>query len=164
MELSKNAILNIPPRERMKILYAAAQSIPGGALVVNTCNLSEDYIGYATKFGDAAGDFSLFANLTVTEILKIGDYFNIPYEWVHKTPDDGLPHSCPDEEKFGFSYAELDIYLRTGIAPIGNCHHNIEEPEKIVKIENMHKWNLHKLLPMPVFSPCIEHVMTEFEL
>lgn len=151
MDLSNNTVLNIPPRIRMTTLYGVAQSWPGGAFVVNTCNLSEDYIGYATKFGDAAGDFSLFANLTVTEILAIGDYLGIPHEWVHKTPDDGLPHSCPDEEKFGFTYAELDKYLREDIIPEGYVHGNESEGLKIDKIKNMHKWNIHKLKPMPAF-------------
>lgn len=153
MEISHNTILNIPPRIRMTTLYGIAQSWPGGAFVVNTCNLSEDYIGYATKFGDAAGDFSLFANLTVTEILAIGDYLGIPYEWVHKTPDDGLPHSCPDEEKFGFTYAELDKYLREQIVPIGHVHNDENEWLKITKIDHMHQVNLHKLRPMPAFNP-----------
>lgn len=150
-ELSKASIQNIPPRVRMTTLYAIGQT--NNARVVNTCNLSEDYIGYATKFGDGAGDFSLLANLTVTEVLAIGDYFGVPYEWVHKTPDDGLPHSCPDEEKIGFTYAELDIYIRTGKAPEGYVHGNEAEGLKVDKIDRMHRANLHKLQPMPSFRP-----------
>lgn len=149
-ELINASIMNIPPRVRMTTLYAIGQA--NNARVVNTCNLSEDYIGYATKFGDGAGDFSLFANLTVTEVLAIGDYLGLPYEWVHKTPDDGLPHSSPDEAKIGFTYAELDIYIRTGIAPSGYVHDNPEEGLKQAKIDRMHKANLHKLLPMPSFK------------
>lgn len=105
-ELSESSIQNIPPRVRMATLYAIGQT--NGSRVVNTCNLSEDYIGYSTKFGDAAGDFSILSDLTVTEVLAVGDCLGIPHGWVHKTPDDGLPHSCPDEEKIGFTYAELD--------------------------------------------------------
>ncbi len=150
-ELSKASIQNIPPRVRMTTLYAIGQT--NNARVVNTCNLSEDYIGYATKFGDGAGDFSLLANLTVTEVLAIGDYLGVPYEWVHKTPDDGLPHSCPDEEKIGFTYAELDIYIRTGKAPEGYVHGNEAEGLKVDKIDRMHRANLHKLQPMPSFRP-----------
>ncbi|MCQ2111318.1 MAG: NAD(+) synthase [Bacteroidaceae bacterium] len=148
-ELTKASIQNIPPRVRMATLYAIGQT--NNARVVNTCNLSEDYIGYATKFGDGAGDFSLLANLTVTEVLAIGDYLGVPYEWVHKTPDDGLPHSCPDEEKIGFTYAELDIYIRTGKAPEGFVHGNEAEGLKVDKIDRMHRANLHKLQPMPSF-------------
>ena len=149
-EQTKASIQNIPPRVRMTTLYAIGQT--NNARVVNTCNLSEDYIGYATKFGDGAGDFSLLANLTVTEVLAIGDYLGVPYEWVHKTPDDGLPHSCPDEEKIGFTYAELDIYIRTGKAPEGFVHGNEAEGLKVDKIDRMHRANLHKLQPMPSFK------------
>ena len=77
----------------MTMLYAIAQTYNG--FVSNNCNLCEDYIGYSTKWGDAAGDFSLLANLTVDEIKQLGDYMGIPKEWVHKTPDDGLPFSSP---------------------------------------------------------------------
>lgn len=146
----KDTRTNIPPRIRMTMLYALGQTY--GCRVLNTCNLSEDYVGYATKFGDGAGDFSVFANLTVTEVRAIGDYLGVPSQWVHKIPDDGLPCSCPDEDKFGFTYAELDIYLRTGKAPEGHCHDNPEEPTKIEKIERMHRANVHKLLPMPAFT------------
>lgn len=149
-DLSKASIMNIPPRVRMTTLYAIGQT--NNSRVVNTCNLSEDYIGYATKFGDGAGDFSVLANLTVTEVLAIGDYLGVPHAWVHKTPDDGLPHSCPDEEKIGFTYAELDIYIRTGKAPEGYVHNNPEEGLKVDKIDRMHKANLHKIEPMPSFK------------
>jgi len=149
-ELSKASVQNIPPRVRMATLYAIGQT--NNARVVNTCNLSEDHIGYATKFGDGAGDFSILADLTVTEVLAVGDYLGVPYEWVHKVPDDGLPHSCPDEEKIGFTYAELDIYIRTGKAPEGYVHDNPEEGLKIDKIDRMNRANLHKLLPMPRFK------------
>lgn len=139
--LSVQAEQNVPPRVRMLSLYAIAQS--NHAFVVNNCNLCEDYIGYSTKFGDAAGDFSILANLTVDEILELGDFMNLPKEWVHKTPDDGLPYSSPDEVKFGFTYHVLSDYIR-GYA----------EPEKSIKdkIDRMHRLNLHKLQPMPKFS------------
>lgn len=148
--VSTQSSQNIPPRIRMTTLYAIAQTINGR--VVNTCNNSEDYIGYSTKYGDAAGDFSLFANLTVTEVLAIGDYLGVPYQWVHKTPDDGLPHSSPDEAKLGFTYAELDKYIREGITPEGFVHDNEEEGLKVTKIDNLHKWNLHKIRLMPAFG------------
>lgn len=150
VEMSKQSEQNVPPRIRMTVLYAIGQAMNGR--VANTCNLSEDYIGYATKFGDGAGDFSVFANLTVTEVRAIGDYLGLPAEWVHKIPDDGLPHSSSDEKKIGFMYAELDKFIREGIVPEGHCHDNPEEPTKLEKIENMHRWNLHKILPMPAFK------------
>lgn len=151
LPLSKASQQNIPPRLRMTVLYAVGQSVNGR--VANTCNLSEDYIGYATKYGDGAGDFSLFANLTVTEVLAIGDFIGLPHDWVHKTPDDGLPSSCPDEEKIGFRYAELDDYIRKGVIPEGHCHDNPAEPLKVDKIRRMNLANLHKITLMPNFEP-----------
>ena len=139
--LSKQTIQNIPPRIRMTTLYAIAQS--NNACVVNTCNLCECYIGYSTKHGDSAGDFSLLANLTVDEILELGDYLNLPRAWVYKTPDDGLPHSQPDEIKIGFSYHVLSDYIRGYATP--------EESIKS-KIDRMHELNLHKLQPMPAYQ------------
>lgn len=144
---------NIPPRVRMTMLYAIAQTFNGRP--VNTCNISEDYVGYATLFGDAAGSFSPISGFTVTELYQIGDYLNLPYEWVHKVPADGLPHSSDDEEKFGFSYAELDRYIREGIIPEGKCNNSNEL--KIDKIKRMHVNNLFKLeiIQIPHFEPTI---------
>lgn len=143
---------NIPPRIRMTMLFAISQTFNGR--VVNTCNLSEDYVGYATLFGDAAGSFSPISGFTVTELYQIGDYLGLPYEWVHKMPADDLPHSSGDEEKFGFSYGELDLYIREGIEPGGSCTNNLDE-KKIDKIKRMHRNNLFKLeiLRIPHFEP-----------
>lgn len=142
---------NIPPRVRMTMLYAVSQTYNGR--VANTCNLSEDYVGYATLFGDNAGSFAPLSKLTVTEIYQIGDYLGIPYEWVHKVPDDGLPHSSPDEEKFGFSYAELDRYIREGIEPEGKCNNSDEL--KIDKIRRMYENNKFKteIIQIPCYWP-----------
>ena len=142
---------NIPPRVRMTMLYAVSQTYNGR--VANTCNLSEDYVGYATLFGDNAGSFAPLSKLTVTEIYQIGDYLGIPYWWVHKVPDDGLPHSSPDEEKFGFSYAELDRYIREGIEPEGKCNNSDEL--KIDKIRRMYENNKFKteIIQIPCFWP-----------
>ncbi|MBQ9463154.1 MAG: NAD(+) synthase [Bacteroidales bacterium] len=143
-EFSLQSLQNIPPRIRMTMLYAVAQSM--GGMVANTCNLSEDYIGYATLFGDAAGSFSPLGRLVVREVLAIGDDLGLPRKWVHKTPDDGLPGSCPDEEKFGFSYATLDRYIREGVC---------DDPEVKEKIDRMHRRNLFKteILHIPSFIP-----------
>jgi len=149
---SVQTLQNIPPRVRMTMLYAVAQTFNGR--VVGTCNASENYIGYMTRWGDQASDFEPIGNLTVTEVLQIGDYLGLPYEWVHKVPDDGLPHSSPDEEKFGFSYAELDRYIREGIEPEGKCNNSDEL--KIDKIKRMHTKNEFKLKPVQFFDPFVE--------
>lgn len=139
---SHQAEQNIPPRVRMATLYAISQSLNGR--VTNTCNLSEDWIGYATRWGDNVGDFSPMAGLTAQEVKGIGHALGLPDKWVEKTPDDGLPHSCPDEEKFGFTYAVLDRYIRTGIC----------EDEAIKeKIDRMHRNNAFKLSMPEGFKP-----------
>ena len=140
--LGKDALINLPPRLRMATLYAIAQSLPKGGRVVNTCNRSEDYIGYSTKFGDAAGDFSPLSNLLVSEVRQIGKCTNVPLILVEKTPSDGLCGHT-DEEKIGFTYETLDRYILTGEA----------HAETKAKIDRMHERNLHKLLPMPSFDP-----------
>ena len=141
-ELSNDTRINIPPRIRMTTLYAVAQSIPGGGRVANTCNRSEDYIGYSTKFGDAAGDFAILSDFTVSEVLQIGDALGLPKNLVRKTPSDGLS-GMSDEDKIGFTYAVLDRYILEGIC---------EDEETKKKIDRMHVLNLHKLRLMPGYK------------
>lgn len=132
---------NTPARVRMIYLYSIAALI-GDARVVNTCNRSEDYVGYATKFGDGAGDFSPLSNLCVREVLEIGEDLGLPSDLVHKVPEDGLS-GLTDEENLGFTYETLDSYLLDSVLP----------PEDILKnIEKRHAQNLHKLVPMPSFQ------------
>lgn len=141
INISQQAVINTPARIRMTTLYAVAASVKGR--VVNTCNLSEDWIGYSTKFGDAAGDFSILADLTVTEILGIGDYLQLPYALVHKVPIDGLSGKT-DEENFGFRYSDLDNYIRG----FENFKDNVQLK---AKIDIMHSQSRHKVEPMPKF-------------
>lgn len=130
---------NLPARIRMATLYAISQSVNGR--VANTCNLSENWVGYATRYGDAAGDFSPLSQLTVTEVKAIGRELGLPSELVDKTPTDGLCGKT-DEDNLGFTYAELDAYIRDGIEP---------NEEVKAKIDSMHEKNLFKLQPMPSF-------------
>ena len=141
--VTKDTKINIPPRVRMTTLYAVAQGLECGGRVINTCNKSEDYIGYSTKFGDAAGDVSILAGFTVEEVRQIGDYLGLPENLVHKTPSDGLS-GMSDEDKIGFTYAVLDKYIATG-----EC----EDADVKAKIDRMHVMNLHKLELMPHFEP-----------
>ena len=139
--LSEQSRTNIPPRIRMTTLYAVSQSLNGR--VVNTCNLSEDWVGYSTRYGDSVGDFSPMSHLTVTEVKEIGYFLGLPKELVDKTPIDGLCGKS-DEENLGFTYAELDKYIRTG---------EIENQETKALIDKKHKANLFKLELMPSFKP-----------
>lgn len=136
-------ITNTPARLRMTTLYAVAAFYPNSR-VVNTSNWSERYIGYCTKGGDTVADFSPLGNLTVREVLAIGDDLGLPYDLVHKTPADGMSGKS-DEEKIGFTYEELDNYLLI---------ENITPSKEVwAKITKMHEANKHKLLPMPMFNP-----------
>lgn len=139
--VSEQTRVNLPARIRMATLYAVAQSLPNGGRVANTCNMSEDYVGYSTKFGDSAGDFSPLANLMVHEVKQIGHELSLPTVLVNKTPSDGLCGKS-DEDNLGFTYDQLDTYIRTGSCGDGEVDR---------KIADMHKHNLHKLEPMPSF-------------
>ena len=139
LEISRQSRTNLPARIRMATVYAVSQSVNGR--VANTCNLSEDWVGYSTKYGDAAGDFSPLCNLTVTEVKKIGAVLGLPDALTQKTPIDGLSGKT-DEENLGFTYAELDHYIRTG---------KIEDQEKKNRIDQLHQKNLFKLQLMPGF-------------
>lgn len=141
MEITEQTRNNVPPRIRMSTLYAVSQSVNGR--VVNTCNLSEDFVGYSTRYGDAAGDFSPLSRLTVAEVKEIGHLLGLPYELVEKTPIDGLCGKT-DEENLGFTYAVLDRYIRTG---------EIDDPETKALIDRRHRANLFKLELMPCFEP-----------
>lgn len=138
--VSEQTIINLPPRIRMSTLYAVSQSMNGR--VVNTCNLSEDWVGWNTRYGDSVGDVSPLANLTKTEVKLIGRELGLPEALVNKTPIDGLCGKT-DEDSFGFTYEVLDRYIRTG---------EIEDQSVKAKIDAMHEKNLFKLQPMPTFK------------
>ena len=141
LPLTEQTLSNLPARIRMATLYAVSQSCNGR--VANTCNLSEDYVGYSTRYGDAAGDFSPISRLTVTEIKAIGHLLKLPGDLVEKIPIDGLCGKT-DEDNLGFTYAELDRYIRTG---------EIDDLKKKEIIDRKHVTNLFKLELMPAFEP-----------
>ena len=140
-EASAQTRINMAPRLRMTALYAVSQSNNGR--VVNTCNLSEDWVGYSTRYGDAAGDFSPLGGLTVAEVVAIGKVLGLPIDLVEKTPSDGLCGKT-DEDNLGFTYAVLDKYIRTGVC---------EDPVTKALIDRKHVLNLFKLKPIPHFEP-----------
>lgn len=132
---------NLPARIRMTTLYGVAAQV--GGRVVNTCNLSEDFVGYSTKFGDSAGDFAPLANLTSDEVIEIGHYLLMPDKLLTKTPADGLS-GLTDEQNLGFSYAVLNDFIKHGVTPDYDTYKNIMQ---------RHDRNLHKLRIMPKYSP-----------
>lgn len=111
-ELPDVTTINLAPRIRMATLYAVAQTI--GGMVLNTCNLSEDVSGFATLYGDNAGSYAPIQGLTVTEVIALGDWLGLPHNLTHKTPVDGL-QPLSDEDKLGFIYEALDMYIREDI-------------------------------------------------
>jgi len=140
VELNRPARINTPARIRMATLYAVSAVVNGR--VANTCNLSEDWVGYSTKFGDSAGDFSPLAQLTVTEVKAVGRELGLPPAIIDKTPADGLS-GLSDEENLGFTYNALDRYIRTGLC---------EQADIKEKIDRLYQCNLHKMKPMPCFA------------
>lgn len=141
-ELRTNKVYysNTPSRVRMTVLYGISALYNGR--VANTCNKSEDYVGYSTKFGDSAGDFSPMSDLTVTEVKALGCELGLPKKFIEKIPEDGLSGRT-DEDNLGFTYAALDRYIETG---------EIGDPAAKEKIDRLHRANLHKINPMPMFK------------
>lgn len=131
---------NTPSRLRMVTLYGISGLFNGR--VANTCNLSEDYVGYSTKFGDSAGDFSPISNFTKTEVRELGEELGLPKNLIYKVPEDGMSFKS-DEEKLGFTYEVLDKYIRTG---------EIDDLKIKEKIDKMHLANLHKIQLMPSYK------------
>ena len=141
IEVSEQTEINLPPRIRMSVLYAVSQSMNGR--VINTCNLSEDWVGYSTRYGDSAGDVSLLGKLTVQEVKSLGRELGLPENLVDKAPSDGLCGST-DEQKLGFTYAVLDRYIREGIC---------EDVSIRQRIDTLHRQNKFKLELIPTFEP-----------
>lgn len=139
MPISEQTRVNLPPRIRMSTLYAISQSNNGR--VANTCNLSENWVGYSTRYGDDAGDFSPLGMLTVREVLAVGAELDLPESLVLKVPSDGLCGKT-DEDNLGFTYAMLDTYIREGVC--------LDERVK-ARIDTLHERNLFKLKPIVCF-------------
>ena len=139
-EASEQTRINMGPRLRMTTLYAVSQSNNGR--VANTCNLSEDWVGYSTRYGDSAGDFAPLGGLTVQEVIAVGLELGLPVQLVKKAPSDGLCGKT-DEDNLGFTYAVLDRYIRTGVC---------DDPATKELIDKKHRLNLFKLKPIPFFN------------
>jgi NAD+ synthase len=138
-EPSRDTIINLAPRIRMATLYAVGQSRNGR--VANTCNLSEDWVGYSTRYGDSVGDFSPLSMLCVREVKEIGRELGLPEVLIEKVPIDGLCGQT-DEEKLGFTYAALDRYIREGV---------MEDEATRARIDRLYALNRFKVRFMDVF-------------
>lgn len=140
-DVTRQTVLNFPPRIRMTLLYAVSQSI-NGSRVINTSNISEDWIGYATIYGDTTGAFSPLGTLTSDEVIQVGEFLGLPDKFTFKVPSDGLTGQT-DEDIFGFSYEVLNRYIREGVC---------EDKAIKERIDNMHKFSRHKFLPIVMFD------------
>ena len=137
--ITPQTVQNLPPRLRMSAVYAVSQSVNGR--VANTCNLSEDWVGYSTRYGDSVGDFSPLSQLTVQEVKAVGRALGLPEKFVEKPPIDGLCGKT-DEDNLGFTYATLDRYIRSGVC---------EDEATRQRIDHLHRINQFKLQLMPIF-------------
>lgn len=149
IEVTEQTKINLAPRLRMLALYAVSQSLNGR--VVNTCNYSEDYVGYSTRYGDSAGDFSPLGDFTVSEVKCIGRALGLPNRFIEKIPSDGLCGKS-DEDNLGFTYDTLDRYIREGIYP---------EEDVAELIDKKHENNIFKLKTIPVFRQDVTYEFGE---
>lgn len=141
---SKQTEQNIPPRVRMTMLYAIAQTFKGR--VIGTTNLDERLTGYFTKFGDGlACDIEPIEMLTVSEILEMGELIGLPSKWLYKVPSADLPNTLTDEEELGFSYKDFDLYIR-------NNRENLST-DTINRIEERIRKNRFKLKSIEHYEP-----------
>lgn len=140
LNISAQAKINLPPRIRMATLYAVSQSVNGR--VANTCNLSETLLSWETKWGDAVGDFSPLADLTVEEVKAIGYELGLPKDLIEKIPADGLCEDT-DEDALGFKYSVMDQYIRTG---------KISDKKIKKKIDDRVEKYRFKRMPIPYYK------------
>lgn len=139
---------NTPARIRMTTLYGIAAVI-GNAYPVNTCQASETLCGYDTIFGDSAGSIAPIARFTKTEVIELAKHFGLPRELYEKVPIDGMSLNedgtyQTDEQKLGFTYKELDDFIRNGEIGPNNA--------KIVKQIITTQWK-RKIINIDYYDP-----------
>ncbi|MDO5036873.1 MAG: NAD(+) synthase [Tissierellia bacterium] len=122
---------NIKPRLRMSVLYYYGQA--HNLLVCGCTNASEFYTGYFTKYGDSACDLFPLVDFTKTEVYDLARFLDLPQKIIDRRPTAGLLEGQDDEKDMGFSYKELDAWIREGV-----------EGPNIDKIKAMHKKSGHK--------------------
>jgi NAD+ synthase len=100
---------NIKARMRMVCLFDLAKKLDG--LVCGTENKSEHYLGYFTRFGDAASDVEPISTLYKTQVREVGRFLEMPEVILTKAPSAGLWAGQSDEDEMGFTYAQADQVL-----------------------------------------------------
>lgn len=149
LQPSRQTVVNLPSRIRMSTLYAVAQSLPGG-MVLNTSNLSEDWVGYCTIYGDSAGAFSPLGMYTTEEVIALGRVLGLPERLLVKAPSDGLT-GLTDEDNLGFTYHAVNEYVRRGV-----CDPAIKE-----LIDLKHRSSRFKFQTLPVYHNGLPMALTD---
>ncbi len=134
---SEDSSINLKPRLRMSTLYYIAQMYSkkenGTYIVSGNGNKCEEYVGYFTKGGDSVSDLKLLADLTVSEVIKVGEVLEVPEKVLYKAPSDGISGKT-DEDKLGVTYSDIEKVI----------YNEEVDPEIKEKIERMHKNTSHK--------------------
>ena len=149
LQPSHTTKVNLPSRIRMCTLYAVAQTLPGG-IVINTSNLSEDWVGYCTIYGDSAGAFSPLGMYTTEEVIALGRVLGLPEKFLVKPPSDGLTGKT-DEDNLGFTYHAVNEYIRRGVV----------DPEIKPMIAQTHAASRFKFQTIPVYQNGLPMVLEE---
>lgn len=148
IDMTKQCTTNMPARLRMTTLLGVAQCLNG--IVLNTCNRSEDVLGWNTLFGDDCGSFAPVKKLVKTEVRHLAEWLGVPHELAYKTSIDGL-QPLTDEQSFGFTYDELDAFIRCPTAVEDGIVHE-DVAEKIKMMYNKNKFKLDIVdVPGPEF-------------
>ena len=146
---SRQTVVHLPSRIRMSTLYAVAQSLDGG-VVINTSNLSEDWVGYCTIYGDSAGAFSPLGMYTTEEVVALGRQLGLPEKFLIKPPSDGLTGKT-DEDNLGFTYHAVNEYVRRGVVDA-----DIKE-----RIDALHRASRFKFQTLPVYHNGLPMALTD---
>jgi NAD+ synthase len=167
----KNAALrkgNIMARVRMIKLYDNAARY--NSLVLNTSNLSELALGYATKYGDSTGDIAPILHLTKTQIREMSAYVGVPQPIIDQKPSAGLVEGQTDEGDFGFTYEDVDKviegFMKNRVSKdVSTLYRWMQfalpnrfgvSNEAWDKIQRRNLTNHHKMVPIESLSPVSE--------
>lgn len=134
---------------RTPIFYqvASAQKTLGfNSIVCGTTNKSEgSYIGYFGKFSDMAVDIQIISDLYKSQVFEVSRYLGVSDSVINRTPKGDVLGDLTDEELMGFTYDNLELYLREREAnPEINPIDSSVPFEVIEAIEDLNRINKHK--------------------
>ena len=145
---------NVMARERMKILYAIARVF--GGRVLDTCNVTEIFMGYFTIGGDGQSDLNPMGGFFKTWVWELAGIFGLPQEIIDRAPSAELKVGQTDEEDLGISYPALDLLLYLRYVKNVSEDSLVDEyfyPREIVDMALKRvKANRFKSMPTPVLK------------